>query len=184
RRALHMAEAVSPCILWIDELEKAFSGMGQARDNGVSTRLFGAFLTWLEDREGPVFVVATANDIRRLPPEFTRKGRFDEIFYVGLPNAIEREAVFRVHLNRRQRDPGHFDITQLVAASAGFSGAEIEAAVVSGLYRAFTEEVLDLHNDDLLAALGETQPLSKTRPDDLTFLQNWASRNARPAQLV
>ena len=182
RRALRMAEAVSPCILWIDELEKAFSGLGQSRDSGVATRLFGAFLTWLEDRDGPVFVAATANDIRRLPPEFTRKGRFDEVFYVGPPKAAEREGIFRVHIARRQRDPAQFDLAALADASAGFSGAEIEAAIVGGLYRAWNEDCRDLVSADILAVLTETTPLSKTRPGDLNYLENWARDNARPAQ--
>ena len=184
RRALAMAEAVSPCILWIDELEKAFSGLGQARDNGVATRLFGAFLTWLEDRDGPVFVVATANDIRRLPPEFTRKGRFDEVFYVAPPNPAERASIFRVHLARRGRDPAHFDLPALAQASAGCSGAEIEAAVVAGLFRAYGEDCRPLVDADLLAALAESPPLAATRPEDLAYLERWARDNARPAQAL
>ncbi len=181
RRALVTAEAVSPCILWIDELEKAFSGLGQARDSGVAKRLFGTFLTWLEDRQAAVFVAATANDIQRLPPEFTRKGRFDEVFFVGLPGAGERAGIFRIHLARRGRDPAGFDLTALAAASAGYSGAEIEAAVVAGLYRAFAEDCRDLTAADLTAALVESPPLSKARAGELEYLQQWAAGNARAA---
>jgi SpoVK/Ycf46/Vps4 family AAA+-type ATPase len=181
RRALVTAEAVSPCILWIDELEKAFSGLGQARDSGVAKRLFGTFLTWLEDRQAAVFVAATANDIQRLPPEFTRKGRFDEVFFVGLPGAGERAGIFRIHLARRGRDPAGFDLTALAAASAGYSGAEIEAAVVAGLYRAFAEDCRDLTDADLTAALVESPPLSKARAEELEYLQQWAASNARTA---
>ncbi len=181
RRALATAEAVSPCILWIDELEKAFSGLGQARDSGVAKRLFGTFLTWLEDRQAAVFVAATANDITRLPPEFTRKGRFDEVFFVGLPGAAERAGIFGIHLTRRGRDPAHFDLPALAQASEGYSGAEIEAAVVAGLYRAFGEGGRALTDGDLRAALAESPPLSRSRAAELTRLQQWAVTNARAA---
>lgn len=182
RRALHTAEAVSPCVLWIDELEKAFSGLGQARDSGVARRLFGTFLTWLEDRQAPVFVTATANDIRRLPPEFTRKGRFDEVFFVGLPGERERAGIFDLHLAKRGRDPARFDLAALAGASAGYSGAEIEAAVVAGLYRAFSEDCRELTDADLKAVLGESPPLSQSRKADIAYLNEWARDNARAAQ--
>lgn len=181
RRALATAEAVSPCILWIDELEKAFSGLGQARDSGVAKRLFGTFLTWLEDRQAAVFVAATANDIQRLPPEFTRKGRFDEVFFVGLPGEAERAGIFRIHLARRGRDPEDFDLPGLATASAGYSGAEIEAAVVAGLYRAFAEGERTLTDADLRTALAESPPLSRSRAADLDRLTRWAASNARAA---
>jgi len=183
RRALATAEAVSPCILWIDELEKAFSGLGNPRDNGVSRRLFGTFLTWLEDRTAPVFVAATANDIGRLPPEFTRKGRFDEIFFVGLPGQYERQSIFSVHLSKRRRDPSQFDLTALAKAADGYSGAEIEAAVVEGLYSAFEDGARPLAEGDILAALEATVPLSKLRAGDIARMQEWANVNARFAQL-
>lgn len=182
RRALATAEAVSPCVLWIDELEKAFSGLGNVRDSGVSRRLFGTFLTWLEDRTAPVFVAATANDIRHLPPEFTRKGRFDEIFFVDLPSQRERASIFNLHLARRGRDPQSFDLTALAEAAKGYSGAEIEAAVVDGLYRAFDDGVRPLAEKDLHAALDATVPLSKSRATDIARLHEWAAANARPAQ--
>lgn len=182
RRALATAEAVSPCVLWIDELEKAFSGLGNVRDNGVARRLFGTFLTWLEDRTAPVFVAATANDIQHLPPEFTRKGRFDEIFFVDLPGAQERASIFSLHLARRGRDPENFDLAALAQATKGYSGAEIEAAVVDGLYRAFGDGVRPLAEADIRAALDATVPLSKLRAADIARLHAWAAANARPAQ--
>ncbi len=182
RRALATAEAVSPCVLWIDELEKAFSGLGNARDSGVARRLFGTFLTWLEDRTAPVFVAATANDIRRLPPEFTRKGRFDEIFFVDLPSQSERVSIFNVHLAKRGRDPAGFDLAALAQASKGYSGAEIEAAVVDGLYRAFDDNARPLAEEDMHATLDATVPLSKSRAADIARLHAWAEANARPAQ--
>lgn len=182
RRALATAEAVSPCVLWIDELEKAFSGLGNVRDSGVARRLFGTFLTWLEDRTAPVFVAATANDIRHLPPEFTRKGRFDEIFFVDLPGAQERASIFRLHLARRGCDPQSFDLAALAEAAKGYSGAEIEAAVVDGLYHAFDDGARPLAEKDIHAALDATVPLSKSRTADIARLHEWAAANARPAQ--
>ncbi len=182
RRALATAEAVSPCVLWIDELEKAFSGLGNTRDSGVARRLFGTFLTWLEDRTAPVFVAATANDIQRLPPEFTRKGRFDEIFFVDLPDQGERESIFNVHLAKRGRNPASFDLAALAQAAKGHSGAEIEAAVVDGLYRAFDDGTRLLAEKDICAALNATVPLSKSRSADIARLHAWAESNARPAQ--
>lgn len=181
RRALATAEAVSPCILWIDELEKAFSGLGQSRDSGVAKRLFGTFLTWLEDRQAAVFVAATANDIQHLPPEFTRKGRFDEVFFVGLPGEAERAGILRIHLGRRKRDPARFDLPALAAASEGYSGAEIEAAVIGGLYRAFADGARDLTDADIRAALAESPPLSRARAGEMERLQQWAASNARAA---
>jgi len=182
RRALATAEAVSPCVLWIDELEKAFSGLGNVRDSGVARRVFGTFLTWLEDRTAPVFVAATANDIRHLPPEFTRKGRFDEIFFVDLPGESARVSIFNLHLARRGRDPAGFDLAALAEAAKGYSGAEIEAAVVDGLYRAFGDDARPLAETDIRAALDATVPLSKSRAADIARLHIWAAANARPAQ--
>lgn len=182
RRALRTAEAVSPCILWIDELEKAFSGLGQARDGGVARRLFGTFLSWLEDRQAPVFVASTANAIQRLPPEFTRKGRFDEVFFVGLPSERERQGIFRIHIGRRGRDPAGFDLAGLAAVADRYSGAEIESAVIGGLYRAFAEDARALTDADLRAALTETTPLARSRAAEIAALERWAAANARPAQ--
>src|SRR5262245_26452906 len=128
QRAMRLAERMAPVVLWIDEIEKAFAASGSDADGGASQRIFGTFLSWLQDRRGDVFVVATANDIARLPPEFVRKGRFDEIFFVDLPDAETRLALFRIHLKRRGNDPALFDLVTAVTASEGFSGAEIEQA--------------------------------------------------------
>ncbi len=181
RRALATAEAVSPCILWIDELEKAFSGLGQARDSGVSQRLFGSFLTWLEDRQAPVFIAATANAIDRLPKELTRKGRFDELFFVDLPDAEARRGIAEIHLRRRGRELGAFDLDAIAAASEGYSGAEIEEAIVSGLYCAFDEGERELSDDDIRRALDETTPLSEARRKQIEGLRRWAGEYARQA---
>lgn len=179
RKALHIAESVSPCILWIDELEKAFGAVGH--DGGTASRVFGAFLNWLEERSTPVFVAATANGVTGLPPEFTRKGRFDETFFVGLPGEPERRTIFEVHLNRRGRDAASFDLDALATASAGFSGAEIQEAVISGLYQAFTDNARALDTSDILTAIQATVPLSRSREQELASLLAWADLNARPA---
>ncbi len=181
RAALQTAEVASPCILWIDELEKAFAGMGQALDSGVSQRLFGHFLTWLEDRTAPVFVVATANDVAHLPPEFTRKGRFDETFFVGLPNQGEREAIWRIHLKRPRRIKESMDVAHLSRISEGYAGAEIAEAVVSAMYRAFDDEERPVRQADLETALRESVPLSRSHRALLERLTFWGLHHARPA---
>lgn len=187
RRALRTAELVSPCVLWVDELEKAFSGLRTSRDSGVTQRLFGCFLTWLEDRGAPVFTIATANDISHLPPEFLRKGRFDEVFFVDLPDPREREDIFRIQLGAFRTpanglDPQRFDLADLARQAQGFSGAEIREAVVSALYEAFDGGGRPLAPQDLAAELERTQPLSVSRAQDLARLRAWAGANARPAQ--
>lgn len=180
RRAIQTAEAVSPCILWIDEVEKGFAGVRGQGGGGVAARVFGHFLTWLQDKRSPVFVVATANDISGLPPEFLRQGRFDDIFFVGLPGKPEREAILRIHLAKRKRDPEKFDLPALVEVSEGCSGAEIEQAVISGLFRAF-EAGRDLETPDMLSALKESPPLSKSRQAEVRALTDWAHRHAKNA---
>jgi AAA+ superfamily predicted ATPase len=173
RRALDTAEKVAPDVLWIDEIEKAFaSGSGDA-DGGLSTRLLGGFLTWLQDRNGDVFVVATANDIDRLPPELLRKGRFDEIFFVDLPGAPARAAIFALHLKKRGQPPASFDVNALAAAADGFSGSEIEQVVVSALYSAFASKQ-PLTTAGLLTEIKATRPLSQTMGDKLAALREWA----------
>ena len=137
RKAITLAESMAPVILWIDEIEKGMTPpSGHAADGGVSQRLFGTFLTWLQEKKEQVFVVATANDLFSLPPELLRKGRFDEIFFVDLPDGSERKTIFEIHLRLRKQDPEKFDLRALVEESDGFSGAEIEQAVIAGLYRA------------------------------------------------
>ncbi len=173
KRAMETAEKMAPVILWIDEIEKAFAS-GGSEDGGVSQRVLGTFLSWLQDRKGDVFVVATANDVEKLPPEFLRKGRFDEVFFVDLPDAESRAAIFSIHLKRRGKDPAKFDIETLAKAADGFSGAEIEQVVVSGLYGAFSANC-ELTNDMLIAETGRTKPLSVIRAEQIEDLREWAS---------
>ncbi len=170
RRAVQLAESMAPAVLWIDEIEKAFSQGSDQQDGGTSRRMFGAFLTWLQEKRADVFVVATANDISRLPPELMRKGRFDEIFFVDLPTPEERRAIFRIHLERRKQDPEGFDLAPLLDASEGFSGAEIEQAVVTSLYRAI-HEGCPLDREVLEAELNSTVPLSVSRMEDVSRLR-------------
>ena len=183
-RAMRLSESISPCILWLDELENGFSGTQSSSfsDAGTTSRVFGSFVTWLQEKTEPVFVIATANDITTLPPELMRKGRFDEIFFIDLPSAPERQDIFRIHLSKRERDPEGFDLAALAEASAGFSGSEIEQAVISSLYDAFDAE-RDVTQADLLAAIEDTVPLSETRREDIEALREWANDRARPASV-
>lgn len=172
RRAMQTAERISPVILWIDELEKAFA-TGGSEDGGLSLRVLGSFLSWMQDRKGDVFIVATANDVSKLPAEFLRKGRFDEIFFVDLPDAEARAAIFEIHLRKRSKDPGALPISELVNATDGFSGAEIEQVIVSGLYTAFAE-TRELDGPLLLAEVASTRPLSQTMAERIGALREWA----------
>ncbi len=172
KRAMDTAGKMSPVILWIDEIEKAFSS-GGGEDGGVSQRVLGIFLSWMQDRKGNVFVVATSNDIAKLPPEFLRKGRFDEIFFVDLPNHETRMAIFRIHLKRKERDPETFDLSTLAEATDGFSGAEIEQVIISALYTAFSGNK-HLTTNLLLEESQKTTPLSKTGSEYINNLRNWA----------
>ena len=173
KRAMKAAERMAPAVLWIDELEKAFAAGGSDQDGGVSTRVLGTFLSWLQDRDGDVFVVATANDASKLPPEFIRKGRFDEVFFVDLPTPAERRAIFEIHLARRQQKPPCFDLDALARATEGFSGAEIEQLVVSALCTAFAEGA-PLSAAHLQAEARATHPLARTMGERLTALREWA----------
>jgi hypothetical protein len=161
RKALDVAEAVAPSVLWIDELEKAFSA-GSDADGGLSRRMLGSFLTWLQERRAPVFVAATANDLSGVPPELMRKGRFDEIFFVDLPDAAERAAILRIHLRMRRQEVDAFDLAAMARATDGFSGAEIEQVIVSALYRAL-HEGRPLTTALLLEETTHTVPLSASR---------------------
>src|SRR5471030_1985031 len=181
RRAINVAESVAPTVLWLDEIEKGLSGStGTVTDSGVSARVFWTLLTWLQEKTAPVFVVATCNRIDALPPELLRKGRFDELFFIDLPNAAERREIFRIHLARRQRDPAKYDLDALAVAAEGFSGSEIEQALIAGVYSAFAETA-QLSQAHLLRALGETFPLSATMAEEITRLREWAKRRTRPA---
>lgn len=182
RSALKTAESISPAILFIDELDKAFAGgAGSAdSDGGTSSRIFGSFLTWMQEKDSPVFVMATANRIERLPGEFLRKGRFDEIFFVDLPTLEEREEIFRIHLQKRRSDITRFDLDQLAKISDGFSGAEVEQALIAAMYEAFAQE-REFTQLDIIAAIKATLPLSKTMTEQVTALRDWARQRARPA---
>ena len=180
RRALRTAEAMAPCVLWIDEIEKGFTARDSAADGGLSRRLLGALLTWMQERTAPVFTVATANDVATLPPEMLRKGRFDEIFFVDLPAEPARRSIAAIHLARRRQDPARFDLAGLASATEGFSGAEIEAAVVSALYVAFAAKA-PLEDRHLLEAIGATVPLSRTCREPIEALRAWAQGRAVPA---
>ena len=172
KRAMKAAERMAPVVLWIDELEKAFAS-GGSEDGGVSQRILGSFLTWMQDRTGDVFVVATANDIQRLPPEFLRKGRFDEIFFVDLPDRETREEVFRIHLDSRGHDARGFDLVTLAAHAEGFSGSEIEQVVVSALYTAFSNGTA-VDTTALSAEIEVTMPLSVTMAEKIDGMRAWA----------
>jgi len=177
-KALRTAEHMAPCVLMIDELEKAlsYSPSGDS-DAGLSKRIFGRLLGWLQDRTAPVFVVTTSNNIAELPPELTRKGRFDEIFFVDLPSAEDRKEIFAVHLRKRKRDPAAFDLDRLAAGSDGFTGAEIQQAIISGLYTAFSRSA-ELSSEILLDELKSTRPLSVTRKEEIDALRAWARERA------
>jgi len=171
RQSLAQAEVMSPCVLWIDEIEKGLATGDN--DNGTSKRILGTLLTWMAERKERVFMVATSNDISQLPPELMRKGRFDEIFFVDLPGPDARRTIFRIHLNRRQISAIDFDLDMLVEASAGFSGAEIEQAVVSGLFTARAQEI-SLNDQILLAQIHDTRPLSVVMAEQVAALRLWA----------
>jgi len=182
RTSLRLAESVSPCLLWLDELEKGIAGMASSHlsDAGTTARVFGSFLTWMQEKTAPVFVVATANDISILPPEALRKGRFDEIFFIDLPTLPERKEIFAIHIARRGRDVTQFDLNALAHISDNFSGAEIEQAIISGLYDAF-EAGHDLTQDDILSAIQHTIPLAQTMETQINALRSWARTHARPS---
>lgn len=182
RKALDLAQKMSPLVLWIDEIEKAFASAGASgdADAGLSQRLLATLLTWMQDRESGVFLAATSNNISALPPEMLRKGRFDEIFFVDLPLLAARSNLFALHLKKRNRDPQAFDLQRLAAASEGFSGAEIEQSIAAGLYTAFAAKQ-QLSSEVLLAELKSTQPLSVTRAEDVAAIREWARTRATPA---
>jgi SpoVK/Ycf46/Vps4 family AAA+-type ATPase len=182
RVALRLAESVSPCVLWLDELEKGISGLGSSNrsDAGTAARVFGSFLIWMQEKTAPVFVIATSNDISSLPPELLRKGRFDEIFFVDLPDEDERREILSIHLARRHRDPTRFDLDGLAQETEGFSGAEVEQVIISALYDAFEAEH-ELTDTDLRRNIRETIPLSQTMKEQITGLRNWARTHARSA---
>jgi SpoVK/Ycf46/Vps4 family AAA+-type ATPase len=181
RKAIALAEAMSPAVLWLDEIEKGFSGLkGSSGDSGVTLRVFGTFLTWMQEKVKPVFVIATANDIESLPPELLRKGRFDEIFFIDLPTAAERKIIFEIHFGLKKRDHKKYDVDRLAKEADQFSGAEIEQAILSAMYRAFAEN-REFTTEDILLSIKETVPLAVTASEKITHLRQWAHKRARPS---
>ncbi|SDZ25117.1 AAA+-type ATPase, SpoVK/Ycf46/Vps4 family [Amycolatopsis xylanica] len=185
RTVIRTAEGIAPCVLWVDEIEKGLAGAGGGGDGGTARRVLGTFLSWMQEKSAPVFVMATANQVDSLPPEFLRKGRFDEIFFVDLPSAAERAAIWRIHLRKRVTDAFvgselRLDdalFAELADCSAGYSGAEIEQAVLSGLVDAFADK-RPLRREDLVRAVKSTVPLSVTQADEITAIRNWAETRA------
>ena len=177
RKAIKTAEAIAPCILWVDEIEKGFAGTGSSGDSGVSARVFGTFLTWMQEKTDAVFVFATANAIDRLPPELLRKGRFDEIFFVELPDQTEREDILRIHLDKRRKGSENFDLTTLSNQSVGYSGSELEQVVISAMLDAFDND-RELQQEDLVSAIEHTIPLARTMREQVDVLRKWAKDRA------
>jgi SpoVK/Ycf46/Vps4 family AAA+-type ATPase len=184
RTVIKTAEAIAPAILWIDELEKGFSGTGSSgsTDGGTTSRVFGTFITWLQEKTTPVFVIATANNVHQLPPELLRKGRFDEIFFCDLPDREDRRQIIDIHLRKKNRDPGQFDMEKLIDATVDYSGAELEQAVIAALYDAF-DSGNDLDTNSLLKTCSELVPLAITMREMIDQMREWARTRARPASL-
>ncbi len=184
QKVFQVAEGLAPCVLWIDELEKVFAGSGPdsaSADAGVSSRLLAAFLSWMQDRKAPVFVAATCNNVTVLPPELIRKGRFDELFFVDLPNLSERKQIFSIQLAKRNRQ-GSVDVDRVAVAAQGFSGAEIDAAIQTAMYAAYSGNS-DLTTETVLQALKGTVPLSVSRAEEIDELRQWAKHRAVPASV-
>ena len=177
RESLKTADVMSPCVLWIDEIEKGIAGRGG--ETGTTQRVLGTFLTWMAERKSQVFIVATANDISRLPPEMVRKGRFDEIFFVDLPGKMIRASILAIHLSNRKQPLGNFDVKALADAMDGFSGAEVEQAVVSALYAAHAQNQ-QLTTQHILEEIGQTQPLSVVMQEKISILRDWATGRTVP----
>lgn len=172
RKALKLSEAISPCVLWIDEIEKAFAGVGSDGGNEVTTRLFGQFLTWMQEKENTVFIVATANDISRMPPEFMRKGRFDELFFVDLPNGEERRKIIDIHLKKRKKWNKNIDSIALIKETNGFNGADIEAVVKDTIEAAFIDGKDTITTEDLIKSVKDTKSISSTLKDKIKQIKD------------
>jgi SpoVK/Ycf46/Vps4 family AAA+-type ATPase len=182
RTVIKTAEAIAPAILWIDELEKGFSGTASSgqTDGGTTSRVFGSFITWLQEKTSPVFVIATANNVHQLPPELLRKGRFDEIFFCDLPDRDDRRQIIDIHIRRKGRDAAQFDLDKLVDATVDYSGAEIEQAVVAAMYDAF-DTGNDLNTEGLLSTIKDIVPLAVTMREQIDAMREWARTRARMA---
>ena len=183
RNALKLSEAISPCVLWIDEIEKAFAGVGgEGGGNDVTTRLFGQFLTWMQEKENTVFIVATANDISHLPPEFLRKGRFDELFFVDLPNGMERRKILEIHLKKRKKWNENIDSIALIKETAGYNGADLEAVVKDTIERTFIDGRTVITTEDLLRSIKDTKSISCTLKDKIASIQKTVEKiDIKPA---
>lgn len=183
RKALKLAEAISPCVLWIDEIEKAFAGVGgDGSGNEVTTRLFGQFLTWMQEKENTVFIVATANDISRMPPEFLRKGRFDELFFVDLPNGEERRKILDIHLKKRNKWNKGIDSIALIKETQGFNGADLEAVVKDTIEMAFIDGKTSITTEDLIQSVKDTKSISSTLKDKIAQIKATVSKiDIKPA---
>jgi ATP-dependent 26S proteasome regulatory subunit len=176
RETIQQAEAMAPCILWIDEIDKAFGGVnGASMDSGASQRVFGTLLTWMQEKSSSVFIVATANNIHSLPPELLRKGRFDEIFFINLPNYSERKQILKVHLQRFRPETLDFDIDRIAEIAEDFSGAELEQAIIEGMYSAFNQN-RDLATEDIVVAVKNTFPLASTAREQINYMKAWAEQ--------
>lgn len=186
RTVLRTAEALAPCILQIEEIEKSLAGIsgGNSNDGGTTSRVGATLLTWMQEKSKPVFVFATANDISKLDSALVRKGRFDEIFFIDLPTTEEREAIFKIHIKKRGRNPEEFDLSSLAKHSEGYGGAEIESAVEASLWTAFNEGKRPLTTDDILHALAATKPVSITKKESIEAIRAWAEGRARNASAV
>lgn len=182
---LKKVEEISPCVLWIDEIEKAFAGVGgEGGGNDVTTRLFGQFLTWMQEKENTVFIVATANDISRLPPEFLRKGRFDELFFVDLPNGTERRKILEIHLKKRKKWNENIDSIALIKETEGYNGADLEAVVKDTIERAFIEGRTTITTADLIRSIKDTKSISCTLKDKIASIQKTVEKiDIKPASL-
>ena len=181
RSVIKTAESVAPCIMWCDEIDKAFMGVSGATDSGTSSRIFGTFLTWMQEKKAPVFVVATANVVANLPPELIRKGRFDDIFFVDLPDNEERKQIWSIHLEQRNFKIDRFDLEKLITQSEGFTGAEIEAAIISAMYEGFSDNERGITTVDIIKELKESVPIYITMKEKIEELREWASKRARNA---
>src|ERR1017187_3916856 len=182
RSVMQTAEAIAPCVLWLDEIEKGFSGSrsSNATDGGTSARVFGSFISWMQEKKSQVFIVATANDVSQLPPEMLRKGRFDELFFVDLPNLTEREAIWGIQISKYGRNAKEFDTLQLARATEGLTGSEIEAVFVESMFQSFDadQEPTDL---TIASVLTDLVPLSKLMAEQIAALRGWAKGRPRLA---
>jgi vesicle-fusing ATPase len=177
RNTIKTVETISPCVLWIDEIEAGITRSGEKTGDSPASRIFGSFLTWMQEKKHPVFIAATANQIDLLPPEILRKGRFDEIFFVSLPSKIDRKEIFRIHLVNRHKDPDSFDLDSLAKNTEGLSGSEIEQVVVSALFEAYSKQK-ELDDRELIIAASSIVPLSTTMREEISRLERWASDRA------